>query len=383
MTDMTRPALRAAPQVGAAVALAKPDFDGLLERLRALGYATLGPRIQAGALTYAPITALTDLPRGYVSEQDGGRYRLVHAGHSRYFDIVVGAASWKPFLFPPRSTLFSLRREGGWKMDAPARPAPRYAFVGVRPCDLAAIGVQDRVFIRDDFTDPTYRARRENLFILAANCLHPAGTCFCASMGTGPRAGGHFDLCLTELEEVFLLEAGSELGRAALADLPCQPASAYQLRAAHDGLARAAGQMGRALDTSDLPGLLLDNPEHPLWAAVADRCLSCANCTQVCPTCFCWDVVDHTSLAGDQTRRERVWDSCFNPAYSYQAGGNTRPTIRARYRQWLTHKLGTWPAQFGVSGCVGCGRCITWCPVGIDLTAEVPRLHAGTAKEAR
>jgi ferredoxin len=163
-----------------------------------------------------------------------------------------------------------------------------------------------------------------------------------------------------------------------LADLPGQPASAFLLRAAQQGLERAAHQMGRTLDTSDLPALLLDNPEHPHWSEVAARCLSCANCTQVCPTCFCWDAVDHTDVKGEVTRRERVWDSCFNPAYSYQAGGNTRPTIRARYRQWLTHKLGTWQAQFGTLGCVGCGRCITWCPVGIDLTREVPALRKET-----
>jgi len=199
-------------------------------------------------------------------------------------------------------------------------------------------------------------------------------------MGSGPQVQEGFDLCLTELEDVFLVEIGSDLGRTVMSSCSFQPASAFIQKAANNGLARAARQMGRQLDTSDLPGLLTDNLEARHWEVVSKRCLSCGNCTQVCPTCFCWDAVDHTNLTGTETRRERVWDSCYNPYYSYQAGGgNTRPSIKSRYRQWLTHKLGSWVEQFGTFGCVGCGRCITWCPSGIDLTEEIPALR----KEAR
>ena len=252
---------------------------------------------------------------------------------------------------------------------------PAYAFIGVRACELAAIQIQDNIFMRSDFNDPIYRARRERVFILSVDCMYPAGTCFCVSMGTGPHPKAGFDLNLTELEDVFLLTIGSEVARDLLKGIPSEPASAFLLRNAEQGLERAASQMGRKLDTSNLPELILDNLDHPHWQEVGTRCLSCTNCTQVCPTCFCWDAIDQMSLDGKETHRERVWDSCFNPGYSYQAGGNTRPTIRSRYRQWLSHKLGTWKQQNGTLGCVGCGRCITWCPVGIDLTKEIPMLQ--------
>ena len=137
--------------------------------------------------------------------------------------------------------------------------------------------------------------------------------------------------------------------------------------------------MGRKLQMDDLPALLEDRLELHHWNEVAKRCLSCGNCTQVCPTCFCWDAVDHTDLLATSTFRDRVWDSCFNPQYSYVFGGSTRPTIKSRYRQWLTHKLGTWKQQYGIFGCTGCGRCITWCPVGIDLTEEIPALRKEAA----
>ena len=370
MTDITL-------EIGTTVALPKGELDNLLDSLRKMGYQTIGPRVVDTAIGYDTITGLADLPRGYTSKQEAGKYQLVYTGHSRYFDVTPGAQSWKQFFFPPRSVLFTSRRSNGsWVIERDAAPQPAYALIGVRPCELAAILIQDRVFLRDEWSDPIYRARRQNAFILAVNCLHPCGTCFCASLGTGPEAEMGFDLNLTELEDVFLVKIGSEAGRAVLSGMPCQPASAFLQAAAHKGLEDARRHMGRQLpDPKDLPDLLLNNLEHPRWNQVASRCLACSNCNQVCPTCFCWDASEQPSLDGAVSQRVRVWDSCFNPEYSYVVGGNTRSNTRARYRQWLTHKLASWQHQFDVLGCVGCGRCITWCPAGIDITEEVAAIR--------
>jgi len=137
--------------------------------------------------------------------------------------------------------------------------------------------------------------------------------------------------------------------------------------------------MGRQVDTSGLKELLYQSYDHPRWDEVASRCLTCANCTMVCPTCFCTTTEDVTDLTVGHAERWQRWDSCFDPDFSYLHGGPVRRSGAARYRHWLTHKLGTWHEQFGSSGCVGCGRCIVWCPVGIDLTAEVAALAAGAA----
>lgn len=368
-------------EIGSTVSIQKPSFNMLLARLKEAGFETIGPRIKNETLVYDAIDNLDDLPRGYVTEQDAGQFRLVYAGHERYFDVIPGQPSWKQFLFPSRLELFEMHKNGqAWEVKKPEPETRALAFIGVRGCELAAIQVQDKAFIREDFSDPMYRARRERVFILAVDCLHPAGTCFCASMGTGPRAKEAFDLRLTELDDVFLITIGSELGRSIMGGIPRQAASAFLMSSAERGAEQAASSMGRTLDTSDLPGLLLDNLDDPEWDDVARRCLSCGNCTQACPTCFCWDAVDQLDLTGTHTRRTRVWDSCFNPEYSYQAGGNTRPNIRSRYRQWLSHKLGSWVQQYGTFGCVGCGRCITWCPAGIDLTKEIPALRKETVK---
>jgi sulfhydrogenase subunit beta (sulfur reductase) len=366
--------------VGSTAALPKPQLDTLLTRLREKGYQTVGPRIRDDAVVYAPIEKIADLPQGFTSEESPGRYRIVPSGNQRYFDITPGAQSWKQFFFPPRTPLVDLQRNAHWEAKQASAPAGRFALIGARPCDIAAIKIQDLAFLREDFTDPLYGERRRNAFIVAVNCLHPGGTCFCASMGTGPRSHGGFDLGLTELDDLFLVEIGSEAGREILKGIPLQAADAASVKQAQDGLDAAANQMGRRLDTSDLPELILRSLEHPEWAAVSKRCMSCASCTQVCPTCFCWDVQDRSAVTGCETARERVWDSCFNPGYSSQAGGgNNRPNTRSRYRQWLSHKFGTWKEQYGVLGCVGCGRCITWCPVKIDITEEIAALR----KEAR
>lgn len=364
--------------VGSTVGLQKSNLDKLLGNLHRMGYKVIGPQIQDGAIVYKPLQSMADLPKGYISEQEAAHYRLVYSGHRRYFDITPGAQSWKQIFFPPISELASFRRDenGSWQTTDKEIDITPFALFGVFPCDLAAIQVQDRVFLREEWKDPIYWSRRQSAFILAVNCLHPCGTGFCVSMGTGPKANQGFDLCLTELEDVFLVEVGSESGRMVMDGVPVLPTSAFWLQAAQKGLEDASNHMGRSLpDQQQLPDLLLNNLDAKQWDDVAQRCMSCSSCTQVCPTCFCWDARDATDLTATSARRERLWDSCFNPDYSYIVGGNTRPNTRSRYRQWLTHKFGSWYGQFGTSGCVGCGRCITWCPARIDVTAELQAIR--------
>ena len=138
---------------------------------------------------------------------------------------------------------------------------------------------------------------------------------------------------------------------------------------------KTSEQMGRFIDTTNIKDLFYRNYEHPQWNNVTERCLNCANCTMVCPTCFCTTVEDVTDLTGEHAERWRKWDSCFTMDFSYIHGGSVRSSTQSRYRQWITHKLATWIDQFGTSGCVGCGRCITWCPVAIDITEEVGEIR--------
>jgi ferredoxin len=363
--------------------IGRDGLDRLLGALSARGYTVIGPTVRDGAILYEQIASTADLPEGWTDEQEGGSYRLRRRDDDALFGFNVGPNSWKSHLFPPKLTLWhSQRGEAGevsFEQEAPE--AVDYAFIGVRSCDLAAIGIQDRVLIGDSYADPDYQARREGAFIVAVNCGEAGNTCFCVSMGTGPRASAGFDLALTELlegEHRFLVRAGSAAGEAVLAELPTRPATREDVDAAGVVVAAAAREMNGRFDAAGVHDLLLGNLESPVWDDVAERCVTCGNCTLVCPTCFCTHVEDTSSLDGAAAGRERVWDTCFSVRYAEMHGGNTRPTPRARYRQWLTHKLATWEDQFGSSGCVGCGRCIAWCPVGIDIRAEVAAIRSAS-----
>jgi ferredoxin len=358
-------------------------LDVLVAALSARGYTVVGPTVRDGAIVYDELDSAAELPTGWTDVQDGGFYRLERRDDEARFGFAVGPTSWKRFLFPPRVQLWKARQDSdGLEVEEQQVEAGPLAFIGVRACELAAIGIQDRVFLGGRYADRDYAARREGAFLVAVNCHEPGGTCFCVSMDTGPTARSGYDLVLTELLEGghrFLVEAGSERGEEILAELGGADATDDDRTAAAAQAEDAAGRMGRQLDTRDIRDLLRDNLEHPRWDEVAGRCLTCGNCTMACPTCFCSAVEDANDLDGS-VARSRVWDSCFSVDYSYIHGGAVRQTAKARYRQWLTHKLGTWHDQFDSSGCVGCGRCITWCPVAIDITEEVAAIRA-TGKE--
>lgn len=360
----------------------REGLDALLGGLRERGYEVVGPTVRDGAIVYDEVASTADLPAGWTDEQDGGRYRLARREDEALFGYAVGPHSWKRYLHPPELTLWRARRGADGELEVSEEPpaAPRYAFVGVRSCELRAIEIQDRVLAGGEYPDPFYVARREGAFIVAVNCTVAGGTCFCVSMDAGPAVGDGHDLALTEvIDEAghrFLCEAGSERGAELLASLPSAAASAADREAAEAGVRRAAAEQGRTMETEGIKALLYENAEHPRWDEVSERCLTCGNCTMVCPTCFCTTVEDSSDLAGEEAERTRRWDSCFTLDFSYVHGGSVRSTARSRYRQWMTHKLATWIDQFGSSGCVGCGRCITWCPVAIDITEEVAAIRA-------
>jgi len=348
------------------------DLDRLLAALRADGRTIIGPTIHDETVTLDAIDSVEALPAGWGAEASAGHYRLVRRDDARRFDHAVGPMSWKRWTFPPRAPIRVGRRTSDGVSFSTPEPVPTpLAFVGVRACEIAAIAIQDRVLLDGPAVDGDYRARRESAFIVAVECATPTSTCFCTSAGTGPEVTGGFDIALTELDEGYVARVGSTRGAILIESLDLALADPSAIEAASAVVAGARAAMGAQLDLVRAKTGLAANPEHPGWASVAERCLACANCTLVCPTCFCTSVVQRSDLDGTVASGVRTWDSCFTDGFSRVAGGSFRPERKDRYRQWLTHKFSTWWDQFGSSGCVGCGRCIAWCPVAIDVRAEL------------
>ncbi|MDA8291530.1 MAG: 4Fe-4S dicluster domain-containing protein [Actinomycetota bacterium] len=422
-------------RVGDSVTVLADGLDRLVAALAALGYATVGPTVRDGAIVPGAIGAASDLPRGWHDEQSPGSYRVRHDdGDGELFGWAVGPASYKGELFPSEQTVWRARREDGEVVLEDGRDTDRpLAIVGARPCELAGLEVLDSVLLGGPVRDRRYGDRRAGTFVVVAECGRPSGACFCTSMGTGPSAGPaepagvahvggapggaegagetrgrRFDLAMAEVGATVPVDArdvehrghastrgearsgahrlvvtvGSERGASLLEHVPHVRSSATDRAARAEVLAAAAARMGRSLDTDGLAALLARNLSNPRWDEVAERCLSCGNCTMVCPTCFCTDVDDVSDVRGGLERTRR-WSSCFDLAHSYVHGGPVRSSAASRYRQWATHKLSTWFDQFHTSGCVGCGRCIAWCPVGIDITEEAAAIRATDGVQAR
>ncbi len=364
--------------------LATDDLQALVDTLARHRYRVIGPTVRDQAIQYDDLADVAALPQGWRQQQVPGRYTLLQSDSPRRFAWANGPQALKPLLFTPTETLWTARREtdGHLRFVAETRTEPALAVIGVRACDLAALRLQDKHFIGQQ-PDPGYRQRRAGLFVVAVHCTHPAETCFCASTGDGPRANEGFDIALSETDRGYLVEPGSASGRAICRELPLTQADPAERVAADQEIDSAAARQQRVIPTGDLSNRLFDSLNNPHWQNIAERCMACSNCTSVCPTCFCHRHADRPALGGGHSEHIREWDSCFTAGHGYLHGYHIRPDTQHRYQQWLTHKFGSWHQQYGRSGCVGCGRCITWCPVGIDLTEEIAVLtDAKPAPEA-
>ncbi|GAB4422514.1 MAG: 4Fe-4S dicluster domain-containing protein [Thermodesulfovibrionales bacterium] len=362
--------------------LRKDKLNLLFERLKD-SYRVIGPEVKGDVIILSEID-LHDIPAGYTDRHGPGTYRLSpQSPQGVIFSFSIGPDSFKRFLHPSVKEIFGLRRSKKGMAIAPlSEQKGPMAFIGMRACDISGLRLLDRVFLEGPVKDHGYEILRRDSMIIAVNCLQPNDNCFCNSMGTGPEVKDGFDIAITELDDFLLLEIGTAKGEELIVGLPSDKADEQDMAEKKAKIEDCKKMMKKSLRVNELPWLIYRNLEHPRWTDVARRCLACGNCTQVCPTCFCSSTYESVQLSGLSKRpaevsgsRIRTWDSCFSKNFSRVHGGNFRPSRRARYRQWMAHKLAYSIDQFGSPGCVGCGRCITWCPVGIDITEELEALR--------
>ncbi len=357
-----------------------PDqLKDLIQGLQYRGYITIGPTLQNGAIVYSEILDINDLPIGITDSQKPGHYRTTQTNSNAIFNYVVGTQSIKRFLYPPIQKIFSAKfTEKKIEIQELDKPSQRYAFIGIRACELEALKIHDTIFSKSEFKNSRYTTLRHNSLFIAVNCSKAEKNCFCTSMNTGPEVKYDYDLLLTEINKnerhYFLLEVGSEKGEDIINEFDFSDADESEINEKYKVIEKTKSQIEKFLETDGVKESLLQSFESPVWDDIAKKCLACGNCTMVCPTCFCMTVEDYTDLERNSAERIQKWDSCYTLEFTYIHGGSVRVSVGSRYRQWLTHKFATWQEQFGTFGCVGCGRCITWCPVGIDVTEETTKI---------
>jgi ferredoxin len=355
--------------------LPRAQLQQLFDVLHQQGFACVGPKQADNAIVYAEIQGVDDLPKGLEVDQSPGQFSMQQQEHDRHFSWANTAQAIKPLSFTSREVLWQCEKDaqGNLHFKQHMPPSRAIAIIGARACDLAALRLQEQHFLNPYAEDPWFKQRIGNLFIVAVHCSHAAATCFCHNTGDGPRASRDFDIAMHELDQGFILEAGSYSGEKILRKLALDKITAQHSKLAEEQINTTISRQTRTLP-AEVKDILLQRLEHPHWEKVGERCLSCGNCTAVCPTCFCHQQHDEFSMANNTGSHYREWSSCFTHNHGYISGHSLRPTTARRYRQWLTHKFANWYEQYGRSGCVGCGRCITWCPVGIDVTVELKAL---------
>ena len=332
--------------------------DALVDRFRVLGPVAA----KRGQYVFAPLDRSAQLALDYGTTMIGPR----------------------SFIYPSVQPLLRIDRETNTYETIDPGPARTQLIFALHPCDMHAITVLDRTFLGPN-KDFYYAKRRRETYTVVLNCNRACDQGFCASMHAGPflRLTAGFDIAMTALDGEYLLEAGSKRGQALIETAPglkkTRRARLYEKSQLEQ---QAAASFTKSLETEGLPELLMRTFEHPVYKEVADaRCLGCSNCVMVCPTCFCYKVVDRVDFGPRIVERSRQWDACQDYGFAEVHAGNFRQPQQARLRQFLTHKLCTWVEQYGCLGCIGCGRCMTWCPTGIDITEMAKEIRRDPTRQ--
>jgi Pyruvate/2-oxoacid:ferredoxin oxidoreductase delta subunit len=277
----------------------------------------------------------------------------------------------KEVFFPQFEIMFRYEKIGKQKQMISAEEVKRERILfGARPCDIEAISIIEKVFVGEEYTDIYFLEKRKKTTIIGLGCNHPLSTCFCSSTGGDPFLRAGSDLFFIDLDGAYFVELLTEKGMACLKNKFFKEADPKDLTLVKELEEKAFEKIGYSIPVDGIEKRLDLMAESSFWDRVHEKCIGCRICTYLCPTCHCFDIVDEDEHP--RGKRVRNWDSCLSPLYSLETSGhNPRPTCRERTRQRLMHKFNYFTKNFNQVACVGCGRCILYCPVHFDIRQAI------------
>ena len=314
-------------------------------------------KIAADMVVYAP-----------VQDEDNVLFKPVQKGTTFLTTFANTKNAPKNFMFPRSELLLKYTRTPkGVQFASDAPEAQRTVLFGARPCDARSFALLDMLFDQEKWKDPYYIDKRAKTTVIALACAHPPyASCFCTSVGGSPTSSDGADILLTDLGENYLAEFITEKGAKLLSYFGDSKADKAADKAKEKIAGESAGEIKVKIPAKEIKPWLDANFEHPFWATIHQKCLACGTCTYLCPTCHCFDISDE--MKGADGKRIRNWDSCMFPLFTKETSGhNPRSSQKERWRQRAMHKFRYYVDNFGAIACVGCGRCVMYCPVNIDI----------------
>lgn len=292
-------------------------------------------------------------------------FRELKENEEPYLDFLNSRNSPKEFFFPQTENIVEFEGIIDKRVPEPENiEIKKRIILGMRPCDIKSILILDKLFINEDYVDNYYKRLRDNTLIFGFGCNKPRTTCFCTSLESGPFFKEGSDGFITDIGDKFIIEGITEGGKKLIEKL--ENADEDMVKAKGEIEKNANDTVPSSVKVEKIPQKLREMFEHPIWEEISERCLGCGVCTYLCPTCHCFDIQDE--VIDERGRRVKNWDSCMFPIFTLHGSGHQPREFRyQRMRQRIMHKFNYYEENFGVIACCGCGRCITQCPVNIDV----------------
>jgi len=284
----------------------------------------------------------------------------------KFFNSVVPP---KKVLFPQKEILFKFRYVNNKiQLNDVSPEINNTILLFIRNCDAQGIKILENFFGQTPHKDKFFLERRKKCVIIGLACNKPRSTCFCTSVGGSPFGEEFFDIIFIDLTDKFLIKGISEKGKKLLDSIGwLRDASLIDIQKIDELSEKAKASIKFNININEIKDILDNLYDDPLWSELGQVCIGCGTCAFLCPTCSCFDVIDER-LTKTEGQRVRIWDTCqFSLFTLHGSGHNPRPTKKERTRQRIYHKFNYYPKNYDLIGCVGCGRCILYCPTNSDI----------------